>query len=163
MSSLKCSTACAFIASILFSRGFFSCILTALSTSPSRFPVIQSSTSGIFSGCGISIKGLPISSFICFKTAIIFLISECASSNASTNNSSETSYEPDSTIVIPSSCPATTRLSIELFICFSVGLTIKFPPSRPILTAPTGPFQGMPEIASAALAALIPRTLGGKT
>ena len=31
----------------------------------------------------------------------------------------------------------------------------------PILTAPTGPPQGIPEIERAALAALIPRILGG--
>ena len=64
-------------------------------------------------------------------------------------------------MVMPSSCPATTRFSLDSFIWGSVGFTTSSPSIRPMRTAPTGPFQGMPEMESAAEAPLMPKTLGG--
>ena len=92
--------------------------------------------------------------------AQIFLISTCANSMAATTFSSDTSFAPDSTITMPSAVPTTMMFSWLAARSVYVGFTMKLPSISPIRTAPTGPWKGMSDSASAQLAPLIPSTSG---
>ena len=80
---------------------------------------------------------------------------------ASTSRSSETSFAPASTIVMPPLCPATTRSNVLFAMSASSGFTTSSPLTQPMRTAPIGPSQGMSEIASASEAPLMPRMFAG--
>ena len=69
--------------------------------------------------------------------------------------SSGTSFAPHSTIKIASFVPAMRRSRSDASICSKVGLIMNSPSTRPMRTAPIGPFQGVSEMVTAADAALI--------
>ena len=72
--------------------------------------------------------------------------------------SSSTSRAPASSMTTPSRVPDTTRSRSPLAFSSIVGLSVNSPSSSPTRTAPTGPSNGMPEIISAADAAMVPIT-----
>ncbi|MCG3135295.1 MAG: hypothetical protein HMLKMBBP_02865 [Planctomycetes bacterium] len=87
-----------------------------------------------------------------------FRISAWAISRASTMSASGISFADASTIVMAFDVPTTTRSSWLVFRWVSVGFTTHAPSTRPMRTAPTGPFQGSDDTARAAEAAFTART-----
>ena len=79
----------------------------------------------------------------------------CAAAIASSMFCSETSWAPPSTMVIPSRVPATTMSRSAFSICWNVGFMTYWPSTRATLTPAIGPLNGMSEIVTAALAALM--------
>ena len=119
-------------------------------------------SSSAFSSTSIHF-GLPTSRASSSIASQMRMISECASSNASSIVSSGTWSAPASIIVSASRVPTTIRSSADSSICWYVGLTMSSPSIRPMRTAPTGPRNGSGEIASAAEAPLIARMSCGTT
>ncbi len=84
-----------------------------------------------------------------------------AASMAAIISSSETSWEPPSTMVIPTAVPATVISRRALAHCWKVGLTTYWPSICATRTAAMGPAKGMSEMWTAALAATTPIMSGG--
>ena len=79
----------------------------------------------------------------------IFFISSWAVNIASSIVFSATTLALASTIIIASLVPDTVRSISDLSLSSTIGFTINFPSTRPILIDPVGPSNGMFEIDNA--------------
>ena len=84
----------------------------------------------------------------------------CPNLTAFNISSSDKPLASDSTISTASLVPATTKSKLEFSNSAFEGLRIYLPSTKPTLEAPTGPINGIPEIASAADEAVIAKISG---